>query len=1080
MPRNIELPLPNRGLNLVRSPSKVSPGQGHKLENVDLRSGVVTRRRGSRAAYETATSADNNSVELLHRYYKRNTTGTIITRLVMHATGADDGLYFYDGTDWDDDTATIKVAANWRELVPSSSADGTLYDFYGATGNAITVNTSSYLGGLTAKNWFYTWPNTVTSDNNEDDQNVPLRTQCETGQQFTFLHGLMFPKALQVADTANQGVPTASEWKVDSPFTGGVAPTSAFEMASAYDGTGRIHIAFVKNNPTSGFNELWYAFRDSGEASIWEVELTGVTAGGVGSTIPGDFVDIAVTFSGVPHICFHKGPATGAPGLGYVFRDNSDGTWISEEIDATANNNGQHCSIALDRSEKPHVVFQDATANTLFYSNRSSGSWETPVAIDATVANEGWYADIAIDVEGTIHVCHFDETNDNLRYLQRPGGSAWVNKELVFGTGDVGRFCGIAVDPDDNTPAIIFSDVTNTDVKFVRRTGGTWATPVTIDTAAALAGTQATMIYQSSSVIHIAYQKVGASGDYGRSIDGGSNWTTAVVNAISLAQSIAFDSVVGKVRYTHAATSLTIGANDYHYKLTAEYDDGNLGESGPSGETLVFIDKPIDTDDTHVLDLTHVGFTSGRYNMSREVTKLFIYRTIAGGSADSTFYEVGEVAVTDGTVATDFTDDVPDSDLVANRILDDDKFLPPKYKTAVYWKDRLVIGNTKGRALNQAEAVALDVEKGGIHKNRLRFSEAFLPDVFRRNFFQDIEDDLGDILNLVVDRATDTLLVFCENGAVGLRGSISPGSDLFTTLSFNPVDLDCPGLAARKSLVNHEGRTFYVTNRGVEVLEGSRSRNISDDTVAPLFRKDIPSTHPSFADRVQGGSINGTIGTFYSDGFGEKILFSYPAGDGSENRILVLDYTLWKKQGFAGDGIFSLYSGLFINAFVTFQGPSIENGELFGGESIGANHSFIYRLFFGNFDERGSAATTVTKSAISYNIHPGLTDAGTGNGLKKWQSTRVNGRVETSTGSTALTIKADIDDGGLLSTLDTVTWTEGANQREPRNFPRTAIGVYGGVQLGGADTLVAGDGPGPFELYDIGLTVQDLVTRHRG
>ena len=80
------------------------------------------------------------------------------------------------------------------------------------------------------------------------------------------------------------------------------------------------------------------------------------------------------------------------------------------------------------------------------------------------VASVGDFTSIAIDKDGNLHVSYRDITNGALRYIKRTG-SGWDSPMTVDNSPNVGLYNSIAIDGNGN-PHISYYDGTNTALKY--------------------------------------------------------------------------------------------------------------------------------------------------------------------------------------------------------------------------------------------------------------------------------------------------------------------------------------------------------------------------------------------------------------------------------------------------------------------------------------------------------------------------------------------------------------------------------------------------------------------------------------
>lgn len=518
----------------------------------------------------------------------------------------------------------------------------------------------------------------------------------------------------------------------------------------------------------------------------------------------------------------------------------------------------------------------------------------------------------------------------------------------------------------------------------------------------------------------------------------------------------------------------------YYYRLTAEYDTLKLGESGPGlVSALETIAGAVNAD----IRVTVPAMTSS------DVTRINIYRTLTGGAVDSTYYFVGFVA---GAGGGTFDDNIPDATAVASlKTLDLDKYMPPKFRTGCIWKDRAVIANLKVRDTDLT--TELDAEEGGIHKNRIRFSDGFKPDVFRKNDFIDLMPDgtSGSIKRVIVNPLIDALFAFMEEDVVALQGDSPTGGPIGTP--FRPRNVaQSKGTPSPDSVVEAKGLIFYWTKEGIEVIDGFRARNITSDTIAPLWNSITAGT--SFHEnRINMDRIDQVVALYHPSE--ERIYWSYPSATSTTNNaILVLDLDLWRMQGY-GDGVFSIYTGWDISCFERWGGEG-DRGEIFGGEAVSTDSNWVYRIEFKDADANGSrsgAALPVTTLPIPSKLWLGLDAAGRPDLLKDWKSTR----IEAKSGLCTAHIILDVDQGALLRELGSYdfrssigawgsivwgefTWSGPRIERQAIALPREAKGIRAGLRFETEDFLNASSvGPEAFELYDLSWSVVPLATKVR-
>lgn len=1075
-----------RGLNLVRPPSLLDPGQCQKAENVVFTSSSVKRRLGKLIAYERPT-ASANPITLLKRFYNLASTGTIEKRfLIVFGTNL-----WYATTDWSDATET-QISSFTQLVLPNDTSD-TLYLGYGGTllttPLAITLVAGTLKHSFASKSWLYLYPDYSSTDDFTRTGQVPMRTKLglptapvadeNYGTNTLYLHGLVPPLPLVQADTTDYkdiaGVYT--RLAADAPLAG----IGIQGFGTAIDKDGNTHITYV--DATGGQTLVYLFYNKSTGTFTREVVDTANTP-----TIFNPSC-IALDSLGNIWIAYYDNTAFDIR-VASKLKDAVTASWQLQTVDTAGILTEP--AMTIDSVDVVHIAYKDATTPSIKYaSGRNTWTIET-IATPEDVAGFG-SIDIAVSSANVPHVSWANTATGDIRYSNR-SGAPWLAVENVDTTPTAGNGLDTSIDLNSaNVPAVVWFDGTGTTdaVKYRTRAGGTWGANSieTIEASLGVNGGRPHMKFDSGDVPHVAYRKL-TNTLYDLKLanrkTGTSTWNTTVAHTGSNFDDpgIAIDANGNPVlSYSEdglaskpSARFLTGRPAKYHYILTAEYDKGILGESGPSAAFTVLLDHEITATTTSTLKLD-TG-TAGRYDMTKEVTNLFVYRTVENADIASTYYRVGTQAVTNstGNPSSDFIDAVPDSILVTNRILDKDKFLPPKYKTATIWKDRCVIGNLKTRKRDAPTGTELDLEATGIHKNRIRFSRAFQPDIYPVNYFLDIlpDGDSGSIQRLIVSPRIDALLVFMEADTVAVIGD-SPLGEIGTV--FRPRNIaQSKGTPAPDSVIEANGLIFYWTKEGIEVINGFEARNITSEVIGNLWNN-LNVLDPSYADRVNMAQIGLVRSAF--DSKNNRVYWAYPSGTSAFNdKVLVLHLDRWIENGYQ-DGVFSIYTGWRISTFDVWTGEG-DKGEMFGGEADGARHNWTYRLDISDEDERGNVSAQAT-DAITSQFFMGLDPFGRPDMLKKFHSARINLNGPGDTSST-LTIEVD-DNRNLFTMLQSYNFhqtLQGDVKLLQLPINRKAIGIKAGLRFLVLDVLSGGTtGPGPWELFEIGLEISPLTTKVR-
>ncbi len=232
--------------------------------------------------------------------------------------------------------------------------------------------------------------------------------------------------------------------------------------------------------------------------------------------------------------------------------------WSFATVD-TASVRGWDSSIAVDRNNKIHISYYDATNKELKYATDASGSW---VITTVDNVNEvGEYTAIGVDSNNKVHIAYFDYTDENLKYATNASGD-WVAIPIDEG-GWVGEYASLAVD-SDNKVHISYYDYTSKDLKYATNAGGGWVTTKIDGTEEGWYGVGAftSIAIDTNDKVHIAYLGItGYNLKYATNAGGG--WTIDVVDE---------SDDVGE--YAALAVDFNNKAHISYYRY--EYDNGDL------------------------------------------------------------------------------------------------------------------------------------------------------------------------------------------------------------------------------------------------------------------------------------------------------------------------------------------------------------------------------------------------------------------------------------------------------------------------------------------------------------------------
>jgi RHS repeat-associated protein len=351
--------------------------------------------------------------------------------------------------------------------------------------------------------------------------------------------------------------------------------------------------------------------------------LTGMNSTGAGGAqtvdSSGDVgyrTSLKLDSSGNPHISYFD-----STNSAFKYATKSPGTaWSIQTVESFASTTEvKYTSLALDNSGNPHISYSVNTRVPLKYAKWTGTAWSIQVV-------DPWYAEnisIALDSSGNPHISYYYiNGNDDLRYAKWTS-TTW-DIQTVDSTGNVGRYPSIAIDISGN-PHISYL-VNNGALKYVKKTGSTWGTPVTVDSTASMNG-NTSIALDSSGNPHISYYD-DTSADLKYAKWTGSAWAIQTVDSagyVGFYNSLALDSA-GRPRIAYSDN--TNGNLKYASWTGSSWDIQVLDSAGNVGDyTSLALDS---SGNPHI---SYYDSTSGdlRYYAPPTGTTAFSYP--AAGSA---------------------------------------------------------------------------------------------------------------------------------------------------------------------------------------------------------------------------------------------------------------------------------------------------------------------------------------------------------------------------------------------------------------------------------------------------------------
>ena len=258
---------------------------------------------------------------------------------------------------------------------------------------------------------------------------------------------------------------------------------SCYDMTM--DSAGHIHVLYFT------WPNIRYATNASG---AWENEIVvGVWNGGRGAAI-------CVDASGNPRVAYTQTVGyDDNVNLAYAARNPVTEDWELDTIDPVgiANAMGE-LSVAMDSTEKAHVIYSRMDIDALYYAVGNPGAWQTEMI--AAAGDGGRYGSIAASSSGEAHICYWDTDNGAVNYV---GGSIgnWTSQTIATGSTNLGSALSVATDAAGQFH-ISYADTGSELLKYASGAYGSW-TIETIDTGF-IASTSLGL--DGSGFAHILYQ----------------------------------------------------------------------------------------------------------------------------------------------------------------------------------------------------------------------------------------------------------------------------------------------------------------------------------------------------------------------------------------------------------------------------------------------------------------------------------------------------------------------------------------------------------------------------------------------
>jgi len=230
---------------------------------------------------------------------------------------------------------------------------------------------------------------------------------------------------------------------------------------------------------------------------------------------------IAVTNFGYVHIVYSANISNGAGSSEIIHVTNTSSGWVAANVSKFNQSSvGSYDPvIAVDSTGAVHTVWRvyNASSNKqlLFYANRTSTTWSTPINITTGDRSALWPT-IVMDSHDTLHVAYWDATYRAIYYLNKTADGEWstpvaITKNIVVQTLTEH---GLSITADIYDKLYVafagYSALTSywSEVYVINNTIGAWSTPYNVSrdtTTTNLHDIEPSIDTYSGKVINIAW-----------------------------------------------------------------------------------------------------------------------------------------------------------------------------------------------------------------------------------------------------------------------------------------------------------------------------------------------------------------------------------------------------------------------------------------------------------------------------------------------------------------------------------------------------------------------------------------------
>jgi hypothetical protein len=275
------------------------------------------------------------------------------------------------------------------------------------------------------------------------------------------------------------------------------------------------------------------------------------------------------------------------------YRNNSSGSW-STPVDLKGSlSGGAFPSIAVDKSDKLHVIF--INESTLYYTNNISGSWSVPVSISGATIPTNSIPAIVTDSANNCHVFYYESGAGgfNLNYVTNSSGP-WSAPVDIAGGGAsfMGLWPSVGIDSSNYLHAafMVGTGPTSVDVFYTTNSSGSWSPPSQVSTTTPnIAQMPSSLSVDTDGKVYIGYTYMDGGGppslaDVYYANNSSGSWSsenvTPGVSDLALFPSIDFGNSRLNMAYITADLGLTSMGINYTYKENNSWSTSETVVSG--------------------------------------------------------------------------------------------------------------------------------------------------------------------------------------------------------------------------------------------------------------------------------------------------------------------------------------------------------------------------------------------------------------------------------------------------------------------------------------------------------------------